>query len=142
MEWHFSKELSKIRFGEFDSGGVLHHSRYFNILEELREEYFRSINQPYELIVKDGFHLPLSDAKIKFIKPIRYGAPVIGHLRMEIIGQTRILCIQELQDPVNTIYSRAETTHVLVKVSKDGSSFKPTKVLDYLKLPVTNVNEP
>lgn len=140
MEWHFSKELSRIRFGDFDSGGVLHHSRYFNILEELREEYFRSIGQPYEDIVKDGYHLPLSDAKIKFIKPIRYGELVIGRLRVEIIGQTRILCVQELQSLENITYSQAETVHVLVKVSKDGSTFKPTKVLDYLKLPESNTN--
>lgn len=142
MRWHFSKPLNRIRLGEFDIGGVLYHARYFHLLEELREEYFISIGQPYSELVKQGLHLPLSEAKIKYIKPIRYGDPVIGHLKVELIGQTRILCTQELQGLENTIYSKAETTHALVKVSKDGSTFKPTKVLDYLKLPLLDKNAP
>ncbi len=142
MTWHFSKELNRIRLGEFDMGGVLYHARYFHLLEELREEYFIHSGQAYQSLVERGLHLPLVDAKIKYIKPIRYGDTVIGHLKLELIGQTRILCTQELQAPDNTTYSKAETTHALVKVTKDGSTFKPTKVLDYLTLPLLKINAP
>ena len=61
------------RFGEFDLGGVLYHSNYFHIYEQIREDFLSKGPYPYPKLVKSNCHLAVVESRQKFIKPIYYG---------------------------------------------------------------------
>ncbi len=111
----YQKELSPIRLGEFDAGGVLYHARYYHLLEELRESFLRDNNYPYSQFVNEGYHLPLICAEQKFIAPIYYGKRVIGSLKVSDLSKIRLTFKYELFSDDKLVHT-SSTTHVLVKL--------------------------
>lgn len=93
---NFTLTLSPIRLGEFDMGGVLYHARYFHLLEECREAFFRHISHPYSELTKQGYHLPLTHSELNFKAPIRYGDTILAELQVEKIGKIRLKFTYEL----------------------------------------------
>ena len=60
-------------FYETDKMAVVHHSNYARWLEEARNEYFASVNLPYVETERMGVMSPITDIKLKFQFPARYG---------------------------------------------------------------------
>ncbi|HMO17901.1 MAG TPA: thioesterase family protein [Oligoflexia bacterium] len=147
----FTVKLAPIRLGEFDMGGVLYHARYFHLLEECRESFFRSISYPYEKLTKEGFHMPLIKSELNFNAPIRYGDGITGQISLEAISKLKLRFIYELFiDPYSESSKpvhRASTTHtfVVAKGDKLTSSRPPdlfyTALKPYMSSTLSDINE-
>lgn len=62
----------RVRYGETDSMKYVYYGNYAEYLEVARVELFRSIGISYDEIEKRGIWLPVSDFKIKYIRPAKY----------------------------------------------------------------------
>lgn len=84
---NFQYPVSRIRFGEFDLGGVLYHANYFHVYEMAREAFLAAGPIAYEQLVKLRCHLALVESRQKFLKPIRYGENFEVSLSTSKIGR-------------------------------------------------------
>ena len=59
----------RVRYAETDQMGVLHHSVYAVYFEEARVALMREMGLPYDDLERRGVLLPLTELKVRFLKP-------------------------------------------------------------------------
>ena len=62
----------RVRYGETDPMKYVYYGNYAQYFEIGRVELFRTIGIAYDEIENLGFWLPVSEYKIKYLKPARY----------------------------------------------------------------------
>lgn len=123
----------EITIGEFDLGGVLYHANYFHIFEYLRERFLKHIGFPYAELVKNGFHLAVTQSNARYLQPIRYGESISASMwisnlkRTQVTFDYRLICLDS-----DRLANESSTSHALVHVQNNSfriRSFEP----DFLK---------
>ncbi|MCE5249488.1 acyl-CoA thioesterase [bacterium] len=62
----------RVRYSEIDKLGIAHNSHYLTWFEVARTELLRSYDLTYNELEKTGFHFPLVEAGVKYMKPVLY----------------------------------------------------------------------
>lgn len=62
----------RVRYGETDKMGVVYHGNYAIYCEVARVEFFRQIGLPYKDLEDSGIMLPVTELRMKYIKPAFY----------------------------------------------------------------------
>lgn len=100
----------RVRYGETDPMKYVYYGNYAEYLEVARVELFRSIGMAYDEIEKRGIWLPVSELKIKYLKPALYdqNLTIITTIRKK--PSVRILFEYEILNEQNETITEAETT--------------------------------
>ncbi|MGE0433125.1 MAG: acyl-CoA thioesterase [Planctomycetota bacterium] len=64
--------LLRVRYGETDQMGVVHHAQYINFMECGRTHFMREIGVPYASLEARGYWLVIVDISAKLRAPARY----------------------------------------------------------------------
>ncbi len=107
----------RVRYAECDAMGFLHHSRYFEYLEEARTEALRVQGVCYKELEEAGIFFVVAKLSCKYHRPIHYDDTVTVATTIERFTRTRIDHLYELRCN-DVITSHAETT--LACVGRDG----------------------
>jgi acyl-CoA thioester hydrolase len=62
----------RVRFGETDLMGIVHHESYASYMEVARIEWLRRRGVEYSTWAKNGLHLPVVELVIKYRAPARF----------------------------------------------------------------------
>lgn len=62
----------RITYSECTIGNHVYYSRYLDLLEEARGEFFRSIGWPLLKLQADGIAFPVRECRLRFEAPARY----------------------------------------------------------------------
>ncbi len=62
----------KVRYGETDQMGVVHHANHLAYLEEARTEYMASLGVPYGEVEASGVALPVRHVELRYRAPAFY----------------------------------------------------------------------
>jgi acyl-CoA thioester hydrolase len=62
----------RVRFVETDLMGVVHHATYFVYFEAGRVDWLHKRGVSYDSWAKQGVHLPVVDARVRYRKPARF----------------------------------------------------------------------
>jgi acyl-CoA thioester hydrolase len=62
----------RVRFGETDLMGIVHHASYASYMEVARIEWLRRRGVTYAAWAQSGMHLPVVELAIKFRAPARF----------------------------------------------------------------------
>lgn len=62
----------RIRYSETDQMGVVYHGNYAQYLEIARVEWLRRLGISYKSMEENGVMLPVTELRLKFIKPACY----------------------------------------------------------------------
>ncbi|MEZ6015833.1 MAG: thioesterase family protein [Planctomycetota bacterium] len=62
----------RVRYGETDQMGVVHHAAYLHYLEDARTAWLRALGLPYSAIEARGIGLPVRRADLRYRAPARY----------------------------------------------------------------------
>jgi acyl-CoA thioester hydrolase len=79
-----------VRFSDMDAMGIVHHSRLFDYFEWAREEYMRRRGVDLKSILQSGHNVPLSEAHIRFQKPVRFGDQLLVEIRLVRLTKVRL----------------------------------------------------
>ena len=71
----------RVRYAETDPMKYAYYGNYAAYLEVARVELFRTIGMSYDDIEKKGIWLPVSEFKIKYLKPALYDQPLEIHTK-------------------------------------------------------------
>jgi len=71
-----------VYYYETDKMGVVHHSNYVRWMEEARTYYFNDENLAYVETERLGLMSPITDIKLKYKRPARYGDSFTVRIRL------------------------------------------------------------
>lgn len=80
----------RVRVGETDMMGVVHHAEYVGFLEAGRIEYMRRRGFPYQDIVSLGLHMPVIGLSLTYRKPARFDDLLAIETRLSLLGRVRV----------------------------------------------------
>lgn len=80
----------RVRVGETDMMGVVHHGQYVGFLETGRIEYMRRRGFPYQDIVGLGLHMPVIGLNLTYKKPARFDDLLALETRLSLLGRVRV----------------------------------------------------
>ena len=103
----------RIPFHDLDPGGIVWHGRYFKYFERARCLLFEGIDYSYEEMKKSGFHWPVVDTKVRYVRPLLLNQDirVIASLKE---WELRLVVDYRIVDEEDVIYTKASTVQVPV----------------------------
>jgi len=100
----------RVRYGETDPMKYVYYGNYAEYFEIGRVELFRSIGMSYNEIENQGIWLPVSDYKIKYLKPALYDENLTIHTYIKKIPGVKIEFEYEIFNEDNVKITEASTT--------------------------------
>jgi acyl-CoA thioester hydrolase len=86
----------RVRYGETDMMGVVHHSVYPLYFEEARTELMRAVGFRYAELEAEGYLLPLVDIGIRFIRGAVYDDALVLAARLTEVTKVRLVIEYEV----------------------------------------------
>lgn len=118
----------RVRYGETDPMKYVYYGNYAEYLEVARVELFRTLGISYDEIEKRGIWLPVSEYKIKYLKPAFYDQILEIHTFIKKIPGVKIEFDYEIYNDSNQKITEANVTLFFL----DAAQNKITKCPDYL----------
>ena len=118
----------RVRYGETDPMKYVYYGNYAEYFEVARVELFRTLGISYDEIEKRGIFLPVSEYKIKYLKPALYDQLLEIRTYVRKIPGIRIEFDYEIYNEENVKITEASTTLFFL----DSETNKIVKCPDYL----------
>ena len=80
----------RVRYGETDQMGFVHHSVYLLYFEEGRTGLMRELGLPYSLLEGRGHFLPVTETTLRFRTPARYEEELDVETRVGEVSGARV----------------------------------------------------
>lgn len=118
----------RVRYAETDPMKYVYYGNYAAYFEIGRVELFRSIGMSYDEIENQGIWLPVSDYKIKYLKPALYDQKLEIHTYVKKIPGVKIEFEYEIYNEEGVKITEASTTLFFL----DSKTNKIIKCPEYL----------
>lgn len=118
----------RVRYGETDPMKYVYYGNYAEYFEIGRVELFRTIGMSYDEIENQGIWLPVSEYKIKYLKPALYDQELEIHTYVKKIPGVRIEFEYEIFNEQKVKITEASTTLFFL----DSKTSKIIKCPDFL----------
>jgi acyl-CoA thioester hydrolase len=118
-----------VAFHDSDPMGVTWHGNYFRYLESARSALLTQIGYNYLAMAASGYHWPIVDARIKYVKPTTFGQRL--RVRAELTEyENRLKINYTITDCTsNECVTKAETIQVAVNKDNGEMCFCSPQVL-------------
>lgn len=121
-------EYVKVRYGETDQMGVVHHGNYAQYLELARLGWLESFGVSYKKMEEEGIMLPVYEMNLKY-----KGAAVFDEvLQIEVwlkeLPTAKITFVYEIKNAQGKLLTQAETTLVFT----NAKTRKPIRCPEYI----------
>jgi acyl-CoA thioester hydrolase len=80
----------RVRFGETDLMGVVHHSSYLAFMEVARIEWLRRRGITYAAMAEHGVHLPVVELSLKYKAPARFDEEIDVEITLVEVGAVSV----------------------------------------------------
>lgn len=119
----------RVRYGETDQMGYLHHSNYARYFEVARVELMRALGFPYGEMEKQGILMPVLHVNSKFLQPIWYDELVTVRAIITEMPLTRMKLKYEVYNGNGDLSSEGSTDLCFV----DANTRKPMRCPDHIQ---------
>ncbi|MDR2741637.1 MAG: acyl-CoA thioesterase [Treponema sp.] len=111
-----------VEFYDVDSMDVVWHGNYVKYLEKARCTLLDKIGYGYREMKASGYAFPITDIRLKFIRPLRFGDRVRAKAVLEEY-EDRLRINYELFGPNGETATRAVSTQMAYDIEAGGSRF-------------------
>ncbi|MEZ7508034.1 thioesterase family protein [Cloacibacterium sp. Arc13] len=118
----------RVRYGETDPMKYVYYGNYAEYLEVARVELFRTLGISYDEIEKRGIWLPVSEYKIKYLKPAFYDEILEIHTYVKKVPGVKIEFEYEIYNDSKQKITEASTTLFFL----DATTNKVSRCPDFL----------
>ena len=118
----------RVRYGETDPMKYVYYGNYAEYLEVARVELFRTLGISYDEIEKRGIWLPVSEYKIKYLKPAFYDEILEIHTYVRKVPGVKIEFEYEIFNDSKQKITEASTTLFFL----DATTNKVSRCPDFL----------
>jgi acyl-CoA thioester hydrolase len=127
----------RVRYGETDPMKYVYYGNYAEYLEVARVELFRTLGISYDEIEKRGIWLPVSEYKIKYLKPAFYDEILEIHTYVKKVPGVKIEFEYEIFNDSKQKITEASTTLFFL----DATRHSFASVMVENNLPLTYVQK-
>ena len=118
----------RVRYSDTDAMAVAHHSRHLSWFEVGRTELMRSAGSSYASLEHTGLRLPLIEAQVSYLAPIRYDEVIEIATTVSQRKGARLAFSYEIRTVADgSVVATGSTRHALV-----DSHFRPVRFPDAL----------
>ena len=118
----------RVRYGDTDPMKYVYYGNYAEYLEVARVELFRTLGISYDEIEKRGIWLPVSEYKIKYLKPAFYDEILEIHTYVKKVPGVKIEFEYEIYNDSQQKITEASTTLFFL----DATTNKVSRCPDFL----------
>lgn len=122
----------RVRYGETDKMGVVHHANYAHYLELGRTEWLREMGFSYDWMEKNGVMLPVVNLTINYKQSAHYDDELFITTKLKGIPTYRIEFLYEIRSKNDVILVTAETTLVFINSKTKKLMKAPQYLLEKL----------
>ena len=123
----------RVRYGETDPMKYVYYGNYAEYFEVARVELFRTLGMSYDEIEKRGIFLPVSEYKIKYLKPGLYDQLLEIHTYIKKIPGVKIEFDYEIYNEDKVKITEASTTLFFLDAETNKIVRCPDFLLDLIK---------
>ena len=123
----------RVRYGETDPMKYVYYGNYAEYFEVARVELFRTLGISYDEIEKRGIFLPVSEYKIKYLKPGLYYQLLEIHTYIKKIPAVKIEFEYEIYNEDKVKITEASTTLFFLDAETNKIVRCPDFLLDLIK---------
>ena len=123
----------RVRYGETDPMKYVYYGNYAEYFEVARVELFRTLGISYDEIEKRGIFLPVSEYKIKYLKPGLYDQLLEIHTYIKKIPGVKIEFDYEIYNEDKVKITEASTTLFFLDAETNKIVRCPDFLLDLIK---------
>lgn len=116
-EWKLTKTVLP---QHTDHAGVMWHGSYFDFLEEGRIDALNQVGVTYSKLSKEGYEIPVIEAKIKYKKSFFHGEEVLLISQYNLVNKIRLNCKTYFVKVNGEIGAEALLELVIVKRKNDS----------------------
>ncbi|MFK2821014.1 thioesterase family protein [Flavobacteriaceae sp. LMIT009] len=131
MKTHETK--IRIRYGETDQMGVVHHGNYPSFLEMGRIEWLRSLGISYKQMELDGIMLPVISLALNFKMSACYDDIITVKTTLKKIPTVKIEFEYEILNEVGEVLTTANTVLAFINMETKRPTRCPQFILDKLQ---------
>ncbi len=121
----------RVRYGETDQMGVVHHSNYLHYMEDGRTRLMEELGCSYAEIERRGFGLPVRRAELRFHSGARYDEELVVATRIGRLRAASIVFRYEIRRVAGELVARGEIE--LACVSLASPDRRPVALPDDLR---------
>ncbi len=122
----------KVRYGETDQMGVVHHANYLLYLEEARTEYMAQLGCPYRLVEESGVGLPVRRVELRHRAPAFYAEELAVEVVVSRVKAASVCFSYEVSRAADGTVL-ADATVELACVDLAGGTRRPRMLPDELR---------
>ncbi|MAE46159.1 MAG: hypothetical protein CMJ86_04615 [Planctomycetes bacterium] len=109
----------RVRYGETDQMGVVHHGAYVVYLEEARTEWLRALGHPYAALEKTGIGLPVRQLVIRYRAAAYYEDQLVITIAVQRLRSASITFAYVLRrEGEDTVLAQAEVELACVSLDQ------------------------
>ena len=117
----------RVRYAETDAAGVVYYANYLAYFEVARVEWLRALGCPVREAEARGVHLPVVDARVRYLQPARLDDLLEIHIRASDVKRASFSFDYEVRRG-DDILARGYTRHAVV----ERESLRPLAVPAWL----------
>ena len=99
----------RVRFGETDLMGIVHHANYVSYMEVARIEWLRRRGVTYADWAAHGVHLPVVELSVKYRSPARFDEEIDVHVSLSEVGAASVRFDYHLRAGDGRLYAEGST---------------------------------
>ncbi|WP_374442851.1 acyl-CoA thioesterase [Epilithonimonas sp.] len=123
----------RVRYGETDPMKYVYYGNYAEYFEVARVELFRSLGISYNEIEKRGIFLPVSEYKIKYLKPALYDQLLEIHTYIRKIPGVKIEFDYKIYNEDKIKITEASTTLFFLDAQNNKISRCPSFLMELIE---------
>lgn len=118
----------RVRYAETDAAGVVYYANYLAYFEVARVEWLRALGCPVREAEARGVHLPVVEARVRYLQPARLDDLLEIHVRPNEVKRASFSFDYEVRRG-DDILARGYTRHAVV----ERESLRPLAVPPWLR---------
>lgn len=131
MKTHETK--IRIRYGETDQMGVVHHGNYPSFLEMGRIEWLRSLGISYKQMELDGIMLPVISLSLEYKKSACYDDVILVRTTLKKMPTAKIAFDYEIVNEKGEVLTIGNTVLAFIDMKTNRPTRCPQFILDKLQ---------
>ena len=105
--WH--EHRLRVRYGETDQMGVVHHANYLLYMEDGRTRLMESLGCSYAQLERDGLGMPVRKTALRFRSPAHYDDELVVLSRVERLGGASLAFRYEIRSVTGLALAEGST---------------------------------
>jgi acyl-CoA thioester hydrolase len=122
----------RITYSECTIGNHVYYSRYLDLLEEARGEFFRSIGWPLLQLQDEGIAFPVRECRLRFEAPARYDDVVAIELWITELDRLWLKFGFAIRGASNELLIKGQTDHICATTNEKPKRM-PKELLEALR---------